>query len=222
MGASKMNAPPFLPRRHLEAIGNLATYWNWFEVVFDATIWALLGVRHKPGAAITAEVGILTKIDSLKILSYHHLARRPTRQAHLEVLIKRVNPLRVKRNMYVHHWWFYSRGAQKSKGWKITARGAHADLRLAESSVRAEDIERAAYEVWQLTLDWMCFLQATFPRYSFPWQRISRAEARRRNLESRNHGPGRLSTPHERPLTGEHLRRNCDLARWFARVSHEG
>lgn len=198
-----MNAPPFLPRRHLEAIGNLAAYWSWFEIVFNSTIWALLGLTHKPGAAVTIEVGILTKIDTLKILSYYQLSRRPARQVYLAEMIKRIGPLRKKRNMYVHHWWFHGTGKRKPKGWRITARDAKNDLRIAETAVSASEIESAAYEVWQLTLDWMCFLQATFPRYSFPFPKISPAEARRRNRESRNHSLGQTATRH-RPQKPSH------------------
>lgn len=199
---SPQNPPPFISKRHLQAIGNLATYWTWFEIVFDSTIWALLRIGHRPGAAVTMDVGTLTKIDSVKILAFHELALKPERQAHLDQLIKRIDPLRIKRNTYVHHWWFYNPHKRKPKGWRITAKGAKGDLRITESAVSASEIEHAAHEIWDLTLDWMCFLQATFPRYRFPWPKLSRVEVRQRNMASRSPLPPASPRKHAaRPQT---------------------
>src|SRR5262249_53705807 len=152
------------PHRHLKAIGNLAAYWGWLEMCVDSTLWCLLAAEAEQGAAITTHVGILTKIDSIRILAGHKLARRPQRITQLEALLNRFDPLRIKRNNYVHYWWTYSPRRRAADGTRITAKGK---LKVTNVKVSAQEIEETAYEVWHLTLDYQRFLQNTFPRYSF-------------------------------------------------------
>ena len=112
--------PLNLPADLLRAIGLTVAASDRLESVVDDCIATVLGVEPPIGRAITAQLGLPSRISILRAVA-HEAALPPDLLTALETGIKQAERASEKRNAIVHRSYFQDRsGAVFS--WKITAR----------------------------------------------------------------------------------------------------
>ncbi len=162
--------PPFLPPEYLQAIGNLAAYWAYLESSVEVAIWCFLNRRREIGGMITADMGMISRINLLTSLAEAKFKSHPELAAPLKELLKRIDPARISRNNIIHNLWKYDNAATgKALGIIIKAKSGPLQERRRDYSV--EEIEAVAEEAWDITSEMMGLLEVMFPNRKLPWQR---------------------------------------------------
>lgn len=178
----------FLPKAHLQAIGNLAAHWAYLEWVTEYAIWAALGINANQGSAITTHVGMVSRCQMILILIHQQFPAGHCKP--MEWLLGRIDKARVQRNDIIHFIWMHSRSGAAMSAIKITAKGK---LKIDKREMTAGQIRAVTSEVFDLVSEMMGLLEDMYPTFEFPWREKSIPQDRK--LGAANHSNPQMPTP---------------------------
>ncbi len=167
---------PFLPPKHLQALGNIAAYYAYLESSTEITIWAFLDLDYHLGTAVTSGMGTISRIQLLTILADTHLVEMPEIHQHFIETLKLIDGVRVRRNEYIHALWKHERNKEASEIHALK-RSAKGTVKTTTKGVTIKELRDLACEVEWLTEALQSFIEFVFPNFPVPWPRTHEPQA---------------------------------------------
>jgi hypothetical protein len=127
-----------LSDRHFSAIGNVAGWWAYFELLIDTWLWDFAGVDEKIGVCFTGQmIGPRPRLDAF-ISLVRHLGCKAQWNTILEELAKDATGLAEQRNRAVHDVWYVTDPTQPHRQ-EATAKRS---VRLLKVHVPTDELDR--------------------------------------------------------------------------------
>jgi hypothetical protein len=123
-GVFAMGAPSTLfpiTNEHAAAIGRVAVNWSLVEGQVAYLIMSLLSLQASPSHAVTAELGMLARLDLVETLI--GLTGSSSWTSEWAEIDKEIDDLRVRRNDVIHAEWRYAGRQEEHESIRIKARG---------------------------------------------------------------------------------------------------
>ena len=146
-----------IPRKHLEAIGCVATQWSLLELVIEECILGAAGFKETPflGRTITTHMGITQRLDALLSLVHEIMP-----DSDVEQELKKINrliryergghpSLQSERNAIIHSHW--EKGIQANEAF-ISSIRSRGKLSISGGRVKPDQILGVADRIRQTTL----------------------------------------------------------------------